>query len=82
MFLVLVSTKPYVLCVVEINHFTAEKAGSSSYKAHNLLLAVSLPIPQLAEGFRYKMSMPTQFSNLTVVSTASQESVMSVEATL
>lgn len=82
MLLVLVSTKPYVLCIVEINHFTAEKAGSSSYKAHTLLLAISLPIPQLSEGFRYKISMPTQLSNLTAVSTVSQESVMWVEATL
>lgn len=68
MFPILVSTKLYLLCVVGINQFMAEKPGGSSYKAHTLLLTLS-PTSTAIEGFRYKASMPTQFSNLTVVCT-------------
>lgn len=44
MFLILVSTKLYLLCIVEINQFTAEQTEGSSYEAHILAHAVSLPL--------------------------------------
>lgn len=72
MFLTPVSSKLYLFCMVEINQFTVEETAGYNYICS---LAFSLSLPQ-QKAFGIKISMLTQFSNLTVVHTVSQKGLM------